>query len=441
MLYSAGVVPPTDEILDQTRFSLDAQGTQPGIRGEYFDSNDFSGTPVVRDDDHVNFTWRNESLHGVVAKGLSIRWTGYFIPARTTDYHWVIGIAGRDACKLTINGKLVRAWTPQEGRAAESVDVPMEAGKPCAVVFEVVVGGAWRDHLVGLGAIAADELVTPEARKIAAMADAAIVFVGFNPASESEGADRSFALSAGQDALVEAVAAVNKRTIVVLTAGGAVDVTQWVDRVPALMQAWYAGQEAGRALPKLLFGQVSPSGHLPISWERRWEDNPVHDSYYPNAPGNTVIYKEGVFVGYRGYERTGVKPLFPFGYGLSYTSFTFTNLAVTPRAPKAGESVTVSFDVANTGPRAGAAVAQLYLGNPTASVPRPEKELKGFARVPLNPGEHRRVTLLAGAARHVVLRRQEPCLETGAGQVHRLCRPLLRRHRPHGRIYRRPVTR
>lgn len=119
----------------------------------------------------------------------------------------------------------------------------------------------------------------------------------------------------------------------------------------------------------------------------------MHDSYYVNAPANTVIYKEGVFVGYRGYERNGVKPLFPFGHGLCYTTFAFKNLSLAPAAPKCGENVTVSFDVTNTGLREGAAVPQLYLGNPTAAVPRPAKELKGFSRVALKPGETRRVTL------------------------------------------------
>jgi len=119
----------------------------------------------------------------------------------------------------------------------------------------------------------------------------------------------------------------------------------------------------------------------------------VHDSYFANAPANTVIYQEGVFMGYRGYEHNGVKPLFPFGHGLSYTTFAFKNLGLTPAAPKPGENVTVSFDVTNTGTRAGAAVPQLYLGNPTASVPRPAKELKGFSRVALQPGETRRVAL------------------------------------------------
>ena len=135
----------------------------------------------------------------------------------------------------------------------------------------------------------------------------------------------------GQDELVQAVAAANPKTIVVLTAGGSVDVTKWIDRVPAFLHGWYSGQEAGRALPKVLFGEVNPSGRLPISFERAWADNPVHDSYYANAPGNTVIYKEGVFMGYRGYEHNGVKPLFPFGHGLSYTTFAFKNLSSPPR--------------------------------------------------------------------------------------------------------------
>jgi beta-glucosidase len=170
-------------------------------------------------------------------------------------------------------------------------------------------------------------------------------------------------------------------------------VSRWIDRVPAFLYGWYAGQEGGRALPRVLFGDVNPSGHLPISFERRWADNPVHDNYYVNAPDNTVVYREGVFVGYRGYERNGVKPLFPFGHGLSYTTFAFRNLNLTPTAPRVGETVTVSFDITNTGSRAGAAVPQLYLGNPTASVRRPIKELKGFARIDLKPGETRHVIL------------------------------------------------
>jgi beta-glucosidase len=269
----------------------------------------------------------------------------------------------------------------------------MEAGRTYAVRFEFVIGSVWERQMVGLGAIAAEDIITPKAKKLAAMADAAMVCVGFNRGSESEGADRLFELGLGQDELVQAVNAANPKTIVVLTAGGSADVTKWIDRVPAFLHAWYSGQEAGRALPKVLFGEVNPSGRLPMTFERRWADNPVHDTHYANAPGNTVIYREGVFMGYRGYERNGVKPLFPFGHGLSYTTFAFKNLGITPAAPKPGENVTVSFEVTNTGAREGVAVPQLYLGNPTASVPRPLKELKGFARVVLAPGAIQHVSL------------------------------------------------
>lgn len=392
VLYEPGLVSP-DEIMDRTQFTVDAAGKEPGLRGEYFNSADFSGTPVVRTDWRVNFKWTGESLQGAASGGTSIRWTGYYTPATTGAYCWLLNAAGHDAAKLFIDGKLVHEWVPSDARGPAWAELPMVAGQRYAVRYEFVIGSVWGQQLVGLGAIAANDLVTPEAKKVASAADAAVVCVGFNPSSESEGSDRTFALPFGQDVLVQAIQAANPKTIVVLTAGGSADVTKWIDRVPAFLQGWYSGQEAGRALPKILFGEVNPSGHLPISFERRWADNPVHDSYYPNAPKNTVIYKEGVFVGYRGYEQSGIKPLFPFGYGLSYTTFSFKDLKIAPESPKCGEDVTVSFDVTNTGSRAGAAVAQLYLGNPTASVPRPLKELKGFSRIALQPGETRRVTL------------------------------------------------
>ena len=145
---------------------------------------------------------------------------------------------------------------------------------------------------------------------------------------------------------------------------------------------------------------MNPSGRLPATFERRWEDNPVHDSYYPAAGSNRVVYKEGVFVGYRGYEHNGTKPLFPFGYGLSYTSFKYGNLAIKPveaAAKNNGISAPlyqVSFDLTNTGTRAGADVAQIYVAEAHAKVPRPAKELKGFARIQLKPGETKTSTVI-----------------------------------------------
>jgi beta-glucosidase len=178
-----------------------------------------------------------------------------------------------------------------------------------------------------------------------------------------------------------------------------VDTSAWLDRVSALVQAWYPGQEGGTALAEILLGAVNPSGRLPVTFERRWEDNPVHDSYYPETGTNRVVYQEGVFMGYRGYEHRGTKPLFPFGYGLSYTTFKYGNLAI-KSAPTAGTGAEsgeppyeVSFDVTNAGSQAGADVAQVYVGETLARVPRPAKELKGFVKVMLLPGETKRVTV------------------------------------------------
>jgi beta-glucosidase len=143
----------------------------------------------------------------------------------------------------------------------------------------------------------------------------------------------------------------------------------------------------------VLLGEVNPSGKLPISMERRFEDNPVHDDYYPNDGDKSVKYSEGIFLGYRYYDKGGVKPLFPFGFGLSYTTFKYGNLSVTPQSMPAGKPVTVTFDVTNTGEREGAEVAELYVSDTHSSVPRPAKELKGFARVELKPGESKKVSL------------------------------------------------
>jgi beta-glucosidase len=158
----------------------------------------------------------------------------------------------------------------------------------------------------------------------------------------------------------------------------------------AIFETWYSGEQGGRALAQLLFGEANPSGHLPISWEAKITDNPSYSNYYPAAGTNQIAYREGIFVGYRGYEHTNTQPLFPFGYGLSYTTFTYNNLST---APAADGHVQVSFDVTNTGNRAGAAVAQLYVGEAKPTVDRPTKELKGFQRVMLEPKETKHVII------------------------------------------------
>lgn len=179
-----------------------------------------------------------------------------------------------------------------------------------------------------------------------------------------------------------------------LTTGGNVDMNDWIEQAAGLVHAWYPGQEGGTALAQILFGEYSPSGKLPASFERHWEDNATFTSYYPaSKTEKRVQYSEGVFVGYRHFDRAAIKPRFAFGYGLSYTTFTYRRLSISPAKGSLSEPVTVSFEVTNTGKREGTEVAQLYVGDGHARVPRPVKELKGFSRVNLKPGESRRISI------------------------------------------------
>ena len=255
---------------------------------------------------------------------------------------------------------------------------------------------------------------TDDEKKAVAQADVVIVAVGFFPKTESEGHDRTFTLPAGQDALVEQVVATNPRTIVLLTGGGGMDVSGWLDKVPAVLHLYYPGQEGGTAVAQILFGQHNPEGKLPVSFDRSWETSPSSKWYRGDPKNNTTLntigedgkpkdytvehiqYGDKLMVGYRYWTTTGKHPLYPFGYGLSYTTFKFSRLQA-PASAAPGSTVSVGFDVTNTGNEAGAEVAQLYVSDPSAQVDRPERELKGFAKVRLAPGETRHVTLTLDA--------------------------------------------
>jgi beta-glucosidase len=218
---------------------------------------------------------------------------------------------------------------------------------------------------------------------LAAAADVAVVIVND---AEKEGADRTnLSLPGNQDQLVHAVAAANPHTVVVVDSGAPV-LMPWLDQVPSVVEAWYPGEEDGNALAAVLFGDVNPSGKLPVTFPRTEDQTPVSTpDRWPGVNG-TVDYSEGLEVGYRWYQAEGSAPLFPFGYGLSYTSFRFAHLTVTPHH----DTVTVRADVTNTGRRAGADVAQLYLTSPPAA--GEPLQLKGFQRMQLQPGQTRRVT-------------------------------------------------
>lgn len=238
---------------------------------------------------------------------------------------------------------------------------------------------------------------TPENVKAIESATTVIVVAGFNTKTEKENSDRTFTLPEGQDELISFAAAHNQNVVTVVYAGGGFDMSKWMDKVKAIVLGWYPGQEGGLALARMLAGEFSPSGRLPISIEAKWEDNPVHDSYYPKEKAESkrgftnryVTYSEGVFMGYRGYDRLGTKPLFPFGYGLTYTTFDYKDIAVTP----SGEGFDVTFTLTNTGSKAAAEVVQVYVGEQNPTVARPKKELKGYDKIYLNKGESRLVTI------------------------------------------------
>ena len=227
----------------------------------------------------------------------------------------------------------------------------------------------------------------------ARQADAVLFVGGLNKSDyqDCEGADRrEYGLPYGQDAVIEALAAANPRMAVVLVSGNAVAMP-WIDRVPAVLEAWFSGSEAGNALADVVFGAVNPSGKLPFTFPVRLEDNGA--IAMGEFPGNdTVTYREGLFVGYRWHEARQIAPLFAFGHGLSYTTFDVSDVRSDRASLSAKGRIRISAEVTNTGDMAGAEVVQLYIGDEESSLPRPVKELKGFRKVFLAPGEHQTVT-------------------------------------------------
>ena len=277
-------------------------------------------------------------------------------------------------------------------RAGSGIQVRYAQG--AAIDEEGVSGAGLVENLsaAGGGDAAAAEKLRAEAVAIAANTDAVILVVGDNARVESEGFDRkTLDLPPGQDELIAAVVKANHNTVVVFNAGAPVNVSRWVNDVPALVDAWFGGQETGHAVADVLFGDVNPSGKLPFSYVNELKESPV----YGNYPGENlqVKYAEGIYVGYRYFDKHGIAPQFPFGYGLSYTNFGYSDLKIKPAAGSAqAQTFEVRLKVRNEGKRAGAEVVELYVHDGHSSVDRPVKELKGFRRVELAPGQSGDVT-------------------------------------------------
>jgi beta-glucosidase len=391
-VYYARGIPTLDEIAKNTEFTTQATGGNKGLKMEIFNNVNLEGPPAtVREEEHLHYEPAREGE--ATNNNMSVRWTGFFTPSAPGEYVAIVqGPGETGGYRLYIDKKIVLNDWDQWYAFVGDAPVTLAAG-PHEVELDYRAKTVWGKAAVNLGIVRPETLVSAEAKALAARSDAVIVATGFDTVSEGESGDRMFGLPSGQDELINQLAAVNKKTIVVNTSGGGVDMTAWIDRVPALLQAWYPGQEGGTALAQILFGDFNPSGRLPISIERRWEDNAVHDSYYPKPGSKKVEYSEGVFVGYRHFDKSTTKPLFPFGYGLSYTSFAYKNLAISSPSPGQGQQVSVTFDVTNTGARAGADVAEVFIGDRHTPVPRPVKELKGFTKINLSPGETKSVTV------------------------------------------------
>jgi beta-glucosidase len=322
------------------------------------------------------------------------------LPLNPAQVKTIAVIGGNAAAKFCHEGGSAMIKAPYEITALEGISNYV-AGRAKIIYAEgYYPPGNWgRPGRKPDGAIATPEdsaNLVAEAVAVAKSADVVIYVGGLNRkvGFDSEGADRrDIKLPAGQDELLKKIVKANPKTVAVLIGGGAVEMDHaWLSRVPALLYAWYPGLEGGNALANVLFGDVNPSGKLPCTFPKKLADTPATAlDAYPGTNG-TVVYKEGLLVGYRWYDTKDIEPLFPFGYGLSYTQFKYSNLNLV-QSNDSKDSVTVEFELANTGDRAGAEVAEIYVQPVSPSVFRPLKELKGFKKVFLQPGEKQKVSV------------------------------------------------
>ncbi|MCB9419670.1 MAG: glycoside hydrolase family 3 C-terminal domain-containing protein [Ardenticatenaceae bacterium] len=366
-------------------------GQTPGLTLSYFHNMELSGEPA-----HTGIVGKSEvSWFGTVnpfvdPTHFSLRLAGTLTAPESGAYQlhlWSIGQA-----RLLVDGQVVIDQWAGEVEQKTAVTLDLEANKPVRLEIEYVTDpdSRWRTLRLGcIPPIPADPIQA--AVDLAAQADVAVVIAGLTREWESEGFDRvDMKLPGQQDELIARVAAANPNTVVVLNAGSPVEMP-WVDGVTAVLQQWYGGQDAGHALADVLFGDVNPSAKLPTTFPQRLQDNPA----YVNYPGENgqVFYGEGVFVGYRYYDKKEIAPLFPFGHGLSYTTFAYDNLRLNGSQFGPGDEIAVQVDVTNTGSVAGQEVVQVYVRDEEARVARPLQELKAFAKAALQPGETKTVTL------------------------------------------------
>lgn len=372
---------------------------------EFFNSTDLSG-PVVCRQTAVNSEqlWIDTIDPAVDARAFSVRATLRFVAEADGVHQFSLVSAG--CSRAFVNGALVvDAWSGWQrgdtyftfGCNEVIAERTLQAGEVCEIVVEFSTG---TDEPVPIHALRVGvgrplgEAEIAAAVEAARRADVAVVFAGLNAEWDNEGLDRpGITLPHRQDELIARVAAANPRTVVVLQTGSPVALP-WLADVPAVLQAWYPGQECGHAIADVLLGDAEPGGRLTQTWPLRLEDTVAvgQAQAYPGVAGH-VRYDEGVFIGYRHFEQRGIAPQFAFGHGLSYTRFELSDLALDRSTLAPGDTLTLQATVRNVGERAGSQVVQVYVHDEAASVARPPQELKAFAKLSLAPGESRSVSL------------------------------------------------
>ncbi len=388
--YAEGVLPPRGSLPTVPAAALVPEsGEGHGLTVRFYDNMMLTGSAVAtRVDSAVGFNWHHSSpAAGVGAARWSARWTGTLIPPRSGEY--TFGVTSDDGSRLRVAGvEIVDNWRDQ-GPTTRTGKATLTAGRPVRIEIDYYQKGGG-DSLSFGWVVPGRTSLLERAVSLAASSDVAVVV-----ADKHEGEGRDLAdidLPAGEDTLIRAVAAVNRNTIVVLNTGSAVTMP-WIDSVAAVLEAWYPGQEDGNAIASVLFGDVNPAGKLPVTFPKSLDDVPAAGAArWPGEDGR-VRYEEGLEVGYRWYQARRVEPLFPFGFGLSYTTFRLSGL----RVSRVGrDAVTVDADLTNTGGLPGADVVQIYVGYPPSSGEPPE-QLRAFRKVRLAPSETRHLTFALDA--------------------------------------------
>ncbi len=381
--WADGVVPLTVVPPDCLRPD---EGNAAGLKAEYYDNPSFQGAARLnRVDLTVDWVWKDTTpLTGQWADPFSVRWTGFLVPPATGNYR--LGINGFNDYKLYLDGKLLVESDSIHHPVLTTKVVELRAGRFYRLRLDYVSRGL--DPQVQLLWAPPDADPTAQALEVAKQADVIVAVMGLSPRLEAEelpvhincfvGGDRTdIALPEPQERLLKKLHALGKPLVLVLLSGSALAVSWAAESIPAIVQAWYPGQAGGEALADVLFGDYNPGGRLPVTFYHSVDDLPPFEEY--QMEGRTYRYFHG-------------QPLFPFGHGLSYTTFELEKLHLDCSEVQVGGQVNVSIDVTNTGSRAGDTVVQLYVNHPDATVPRPIKELKGFRRISLKPGERKTVT-------------------------------------------------